>query len=905
MPKSTPRMLAATLLFALTGWSASVGAQQWKVTALDDPPGASGSRACGINNSGTVAGITTIGGVQRPIRWTKSNGTYIYQVLDVQAGTVYSDTCSINAGNAIASSNRVLSPVDTWTAARWDGQTPAALGVPQSYHSTLANGINANGTVVGYAHTRTGDLTSAVVWQGLSPTILKHLAPDTPQSFATSVNDAGTVTGWSFNGQGYNAVVWQGSGYSDSPVPLTNPADSRDSRGLAINNSGLVAGVARVLKDDSPAGAALRAFTWSGTTPNELPSLPPEPPRTDEQDSWPFAVNSSGDVVGQSAHRPVLWRNRQIVDLVANSDFVAKGWQPYGSATGINDSGQIVGTSSIAEKSRAFILDPGLQIEIVDPVPALLDGNAIAKNVETLSRGGRIVKGASADGVSQIVFRIRTKNSDQSIKVQIDTEQCQGRSDAECVDEYGLIFDPLLPIKDIFGNSRGQPLNIKSVPTPDGPMAFVAYRSPVDFARSTDPNHAIRDSKLAVRFVKILVGTEEIGLTIVRPPVVLVHGLWADPTDLGELKAAIEANPLFSTISADYGTKRINVYNLTPSSDVSKVSGSALGLKYGATQTVSTVSAKVIRFSEGENPAHLPVAAVQADIVAHSMGALVARYIQHLDRKTPDYHRYKNKDNFMQGSIHKIVSIGGPHLGSPFAMELLKRGRTQDRGETNECIREYLAKFEKQPLVTIDSYGTSPKSCISPGESTCESGAVADIAGSGDGKLLSPALTQLKSNGALRVAYIVGSISERAVAALSTTTEIGDPSYEYERVRYRRATTNIDALKLACRILFVSNDSLPHLMEANRFPELMVGDSDGIVPVISQRNNNDYYSDITSSVFGDSGVVHSGGGVLLGFGVIDSSPSPIIPTLLDRVVAEEVIRLLNISIRQPIYIKGQ
>ena len=57
---------------------------------------------------------------------------------------------------------------------------------------------------------------------------------------------------------------------------------------------------------------------------------------------------------------------------------------------------------------------------------------------------------------------------------------------------------------------------------------------------------------------------------------------------------------------------------------------------------------------------YFSIAASQVDIVAHSMGGLMARgFVQQPD--------YMKQDNFMKGSIHRLITIGTPHLGGPLS----------------------------------------------------------------------------------------------------------------------------------------------------------------------------------------------------------------------------------------------
>jgi hypothetical protein len=57
---------------------------------------------------------------------------------------------------------------------------------------------------------------------------------------------------------------------------------------------------------------------------------------------------------------------------------------------------------------------------------------------------------------------------------------------------------------------------------------------------------------------------------------------------------------------------------------------------------------------------YFSIAASQVDIIAHSMGGLMARgFVQQDDYKVPD--------NFKKGSIHRLITIGTPHFGGPLS----------------------------------------------------------------------------------------------------------------------------------------------------------------------------------------------------------------------------------------------
>lgn len=58
------------------------------------------------------------------------------------------------------------------------------------------------------------------------------------------------------------------------------------------------------------------------------------------------------------------------------------------------------------------------------------------------------------------------------------------------------------------------------------------------------------------------------------------------------------------------------------------------------------------------------VAAVQANVVTHSMGGNLVRMLPLLGST------YFRDDNFQRGDVHKLINIGTPHFGSELAKEL-------------------------------------------------------------------------------------------------------------------------------------------------------------------------------------------------------------------------------------------
>ena len=86
---------------------------------------------------------------------------------------------------------------------------------------------------------------------------------------------------------------------------------------------------------------------------------------------------------------------------------------------------------------------------------------------------------------------------------------------------------------------------------------------------------------------------------------------------------------------------------------------SSLGIDYNAKKALPVIFTRIDWFKSGQNPTGLPVAAIRADFVVHSMGGVITRYLPKVDgfnHRTMGY-----------GVVHKLVTIDTPHTGSPLA----------------------------------------------------------------------------------------------------------------------------------------------------------------------------------------------------------------------------------------------
>jgi pimeloyl-ACP methyl ester carboxylesterase len=287
---------------------------------------------------------------------------------------------------------------------------------------------------------------------------------------------------------------------------------------------------------------------------------------------------------------------------------------------------------------------PGhLAVDFLDPVPDLLENlkqtaeqakDKLATKVET-------VNGVATDGVARVVVRA--------------TAPEPGTMELTLVDDAGM---PLASPEEAgfltqLGGTAGS--NSLFVPTVDvldkGPMAFAIYRAPTRFVRagSADSNAKDRQVSLRVGFIPQMGGGGQestAAIKIARPPVVLVHGLWGSEDSwnrFGPLTTGPGSGP---PSDPRFFVRRVD-YRET----------NAASLAVNAPQVLEQIHMII----EEEFKATEKVAAVQADVVSHSMGGLIVRQLALLGNA------YFRADNFGSGDVHKLTTIGTMHFGTALA----------------------------------------------------------------------------------------------------------------------------------------------------------------------------------------------------------------------------------------------
>lgn len=601
-----------------------------------------------INNIGQVVGsfVTANGDVHAALWQKDSQGNYSITDLGTLGGAgTLSRAFGINTAGQVVGS--VVTADGDERAALWQkdlqgNYSITDLGTLGGTQST-ARAINDAGQVVGSAFTANGE-QHAALWQkdsqGIySITDLRTLGGVAVFSQAFGINAAGQVVGVTSTPPfGVpHAFLWQNGMMSDLGTLLPQCGVGSGcgfSQAFAINAAGQVVGHSFL----NPTG---RAFLWQNGEMTDLGML-----RDGKTYSVALGINAAGQVVGDSnslgpngqvdgIQHAELWQkdsqgaySRTDLDTLLPA---GSGWKRLIAASAINDRGQIVGLGEFSDGLiHRYLLGPS--IDLLDPVPELLAGAAVTTDKELLASKGRQVLGVATDGVAQLVIRIPAKSAgEQFMLTVLNAQQVESINQ----DEDGAVADVI--------NARfGSSVTVTAQDTAQGPMAFALYLAPRDFARSCNSSPCQSDIDATSREVTLQLQTgntiNTVPIKIVRPPVMLIHGLWSQPSVWNNFP--LTSNPRFQTSRADY--KETN----------------------GESIEINTLNVEAeLDIDLREFKSVSKVAAVQFDLVTHSMGGLIARNLATLNS-------YRRVSNYRAGDIHKLITLDTPHLGSQFANRL-------------------------------------------------------------------------------------------------------------------------------------------------------------------------------------------------------------------------------------------
>lgn len=693
-------LLIASVVFAAAPLRAQT-VQNWKFKILDenDPTAQAGTtNATGINDAGTAVGDYVVGSSTYWIYGFKYTGTYTNIAVNPSGCTNACNTLP----NGINNSGEIVGEYDDpnyYQHAFYNANGQYnVFDFPQAYY-TIATGVSNKGTIAGFYQEYAGaderdsgygaNVNGFIYTPGKTQPTQLNL-PGCTETELYGVNDSGTVVG---NCPGsFNTVKFYGIAY--------NPATQVETD-LIVQNS---------------------QFTHA------------------------YGINDVGQIVGAyndgTTYHCFLYSSGSYIIIP----------DPPGSTlticTGINNAAQVAGYFLDAQSQQHGFIATGPVL--LDPVPTstdpvgLLNGPAVG-NTDWLqitpragaaSHGlnGRIVNGIAADGVSEIVIRVPAKNAgDQFTFTLVNVFSNDPQSDGA----LGAPGDTSFTQSQVTVSA----VNLTDADGSQSPYAFAVYRAPVDFVRQqsaslgyfTGTQHyysfstgfsppcggpwppcfetvnfgslspaSRTDDQLASRGVTIQIqdvtngNTFSLPVEILRPPVVLIHGLWSNWRAWNNFTPLVNGD---NNVDPRFSIGRVN-YDRAPGlpitatdppysqSQMQQIHENSFGIIYNAPLVLGDVEGWIDTFKGGNNPVGIPVAAVQADIVAHSMGGDIARtFVLQPTFLAPQ--------TFGSGSIHKLITIDTPHLGSELAADL------DSPGEKSGCAATLLALRHKYVLNTV------------------------------------------------------------------------------------------------------------------------------------------------------------------------------------------------------------
>ncbi len=339
------------------------------------------SEAFGISSNSAIAGDSDAATGERAVLWA-ANGA-LQNLADLPGGTDRSRAADVNSSGQVVGFSFGSAGLRAflWTV----GSGMQDLGTLPGGSTSVANGINASGQIVGRSSVLVGAVLRdhAMLYASGSMQDLGDLPGGDDKSQAWAINDNGQVVGQASGTTGTRAFLWTAGGGMQDLGDL--PGGSDRSLAYDINTSGQIVGESDTTSDS-------HSFLWTSSQGLlDLGVLP------NDTFSRALAINAGGEIVGVSGgdnlfHAYIWTSDLGMQSLGTLTDLSGLGWQ-LRSANGINDAGQIVGSGYNPDGAfHAFLLTP-----VPEPSTAALAACGVALMTVVAMRRRRLVQPRSGE----------------------------------------------------------------------------------------------------------------------------------------------------------------------------------------------------------------------------------------------------------------------------------------------------------------------------------------------------------------------------------------------------------------------------------------------------------------------------------------------------------------------------
>lgn len=305
--------------------------------------------------------------------------------------------------------------------------------------------------------------------------------------------------------------------------------------------------------------------------------------------------------------------------------------------------------------------------------------------------------GVAADGTGSIFVKVK-RNKDTDPKIRRVSVRLYSATDASAamLGKVKAIYGQSTPNSTAFDQARNTADYHDLQPYQDS-CTFM-YVAPDDFANgNTSPYATLAEREVTLRFTTYYwdasVDSSETKIKIVRPPLMLVHGLASNEEAWNSFSPADGTPFIYNNL---YKIK--SAIRLSPHAAFSYNARMLLGINQPGDQywfAANTLQGNI------QAMRNLGYACNQVDYICHSMGGAVLRTAAGLyaPQFTPlTWHEKLTYYNYRKGFVHKAIFINTPHNGSPVA-DALTEFVPQAEPLMNSFLWGWRAAFPNTPYV--------------------------------------------------------------------------------------------------------------------------------------------------------------------------------------------------------------